>query len=119
MVVDQTTKDDIRALLGSPSTTSTYGPDIWFYISSTKERRGVFEADIVKQNVLGIQFNDDGTVEGYERYNLKDGKPIEVVEKTTPTEGHSLGVLEQLLGNMGRFNAPGRQPGGAMGIPGR
>jgi len=119
VIEGQSTKEDIEALLGSPSTTSTFGPETWFYISATKERTGVFEPDVVKQNVLGVLFDESGVVQEYAQYTMKDGKVIDFVEKTTPTEGHSLGVLEQLLGNMGRFNSPGRQPGGSMGIPGR
>lgn len=119
IIEGQSTREDIEALLGSPSTTSTYGPETWFYISTTKERSGVFEAEVVKQNVLGVLFDEAGVVKEYARYTLKDGKPVEFVEKTTPTEGHSLGVLEQLLGNVGRFNSPGRRPGAAGGIGGR
>lgn len=120
VIEGQSTKEDIEALLGSPSTTSTFGPETWFYISTTKERVGVFEAEVIKQRVLGILFDESGVVQEYAQYTLKDGKPVDVVQKTTPTEGHSLGVFEQLLGNVGRFNSPGgRQPGGAVGVPGR
>lgn len=117
MIEGQSTKEDISALLGSPSTTSTFGPETWFYISTTKERLGVFESDVVKQHVLGVQFDENGVVKEYGQYTIEDGKAVEIVEKTTPTEGHSLGVLEQLLGNIGRFNTGPRQPGGAMGGP--
>lgn len=117
IIEGQSNKEDIAALLGSPSTTSTYGPETWFYISATKERTGVFESDVVKQHVLGIQFDEAGVVKEYGQYTLEDGKPVEIVERTTPTEGHSLGVMEQLLGNIGRFNTGPRQPGGSMGGP--
>lgn len=117
VIEGQSSKEDIAALLGSPSTTSIYGPETWFYISATKERSGVFKADVVKQHVLGIQFDEAGIVKEYGQYTLEDGKPVEIVERTTPTEGHTLGVLEQLLGNVGRFNTGPRQPGGAMGGP--
>lgn len=118
IVQGQSTREDISALLGSPSTTSSFGPETWFYISTRKERSGVFEAEVVKQNVIGVQFDEAGVVKEYGRYTLQDGKPVDIVEKTTPTEGHSLGVLEQLLGNIGRFNGPGRAPGAAGGMGG-
>ncbi len=120
IVEGMSTREDIAALLGSPSTTSTFGPEAWYYITTTKERSGLFVPEVVKQNVFAVRFNEAGTVKDFGRYHLKDGRPVEIVEKTTPTEGHSLGVLEQLLGNIGRFNSPGRQPGtaGGMGGPG-
>lgn len=109
VVEGQSTKDDVQALLGSPSAISDFGDNSWYYISAQKERVGVFKPEITKQNVTEIVFNEAGVVQGINRFGKKDGKPIEVVNKTTPSAGHSMTALEQLLGNFGKFATPGRE----------
>jgi hypothetical protein len=37
-------------------------------------------------------------------YGVEDGRIVEPVERTTPTYGQELTVMQQLLGNFGRFN---------------
>lgn len=101
---DQTTKEDTLRLLGSPSSTSNFGDESWYYISARKETKAFLRPAVVDQNVLRITFGSDGVVKKIEKFNKADGKKIDFVKRTTPTEGHSLGVAEQLLGNLGRFN---------------
>lgn len=108
LVPGQTRDDDVRALFGSPSATSNFGDPIWYYITQKKERRGIFSPEVVEQHVTAIHFDANRTVVEVTDYDQKDGKEVQIVGKTTPTEGHHLGFFEQLLGNFGRFNTPGR-----------
>ena len=39
-----------------------------------------------------------------ERFDKNDGQEIKVVKRKTPTRGKELTVIEQLLGNVGRFD---------------
>lgn len=109
VVKGQSTKDDVVALLGSPSSVSDFGDPSWYYISTQKETVGVFAPEIIKQQVVEIVFNDAGTVQEINEYGKEKGKPVEIVGKTTPSAGHSLTAIEQLLGNFGKFATPGRQ----------
>lgn len=111
--VNQTTKDALQQQLGSPSSTSTFGTETWYYISSKKERKAFFDPKIVEQDVTRIEFDSAGIVSKVEHYTLADGKKIALVKRETPTEGHSLGVMEQLLGNLGRFNKARDRTGGS------
>ncbi|MFN7451557.1 MAG: outer membrane protein assembly factor BamE [Alphaproteobacteria bacterium] len=117
IVVGQSRKDDVQALLGSPSAASHFGDSVWYYIFTREHIFGPQAPEIVKQNVVGVRFDATDTVSEIIRYTAKDGKPVELVEKTTPAEGRTLGVMEQLLGNFGRFNTPGRgiNPTGSPG----
>lgn len=120
IVAGETTGDEVRALLGSPTTTSNYGEPIWYYISMRKETTAFFAPTIEDQKVVAITFDKEGVVQNVEDYAQKDGKDVTLVEKTTPAEGRKLGVVEQLLGNFGKFNAPGRSvTPGTHGSPGR
>lgn len=98
-------KGDVKRALGSPSTKSTFGQDVWYYISNQTERRIFSENEMLDQQVLALSFGYDDNIENIELYGLKDGRKFDFSERTTPTAGHDLTVIEQLLGNVGRFNA--------------
>lgn len=117
ITVGQTTKDQVRELFGSPSAQSTFGDDAWYYINERQQAWGFFKPHVVAQDTTRITFDKNGVVSKVENYNLKDGEDVAMNSRVTPTEGHTLGFLEQVLGNIGRFNAPsndsaapGRQP---------
>ena len=108
IIVGQSRAEDVTALLGSPTTKSNYGDETWYYITEKKERNGMLAPEVTEQQVTAIRFDKASTVADIAEYKKEEGKPVEMVSKTTPTEGHSVTFLEQMLGNFGRFNAPGR-----------
>ncbi len=106
VIIGQSSRDEVREKLGSPSSQSSFGTETWYYISGHTEAVAFFTPDIVEQEVIRIEFNDSGIVSDVKKLTKKDGKEFDVVKRTTPTEGHSMGIMEQLLGNIGRFNKP-------------
>ncbi len=104
--VGQTSEGQVNALLGSPSTISTF-PDwgtVYYYISSETETVAFLAPELIDQQVLAISFDRSSVVKEIKRYGLKDGKQIAFVDRETPTRGREMTVLEQLFGNLGRFN---------------
>lgn len=108
IVPGQSSTDDVRALLGSPTSTSNFGDETWYYITQKQSRVGVFAPEVSEQHVTAITFDGQQRVEEISAFKKEDGKEVQIVSKTTPTEGHSIGFIEQMLGNFGRFNAPAR-----------
>ena len=106
------TKDQVREKLGSPSSVSTFGSETWYYITSRKETTAFFKPEIVEQDVIGIEFDAAGMVTGVASYDKSNSQNVAFVKRTTPTEGHQMGFMEQILGNIGRFNKPGGSTGG-------
>jgi outer membrane protein assembly factor BamE (lipoprotein component of BamABCDE complex) len=104
VTLNVTTRDEVREKLGSPSTQSTFGDETWYYINAVKKSRGILSPEITEQQVTRIVFDASGVVASMNQYNLKDGQNISIVTRETPTEGHSLGFVEQIMGNIGRFN---------------
>jgi hypothetical protein len=41
-----------------------------------------------------------------EQLDASAGQDVDPVARITPTSGHDLTVLEQVMGNVGRFNKP-------------
>lgn len=105
------TKNDVMALLGTPSNTSTFGDDTWYYISSTFESWAFETPTETERQVVKIDFDPAGRVTNIRTLGLKDGKEIDLVTRETPSPGRDLTILEQFLGNVGRFNKSGKGSG--------
>ncbi|GHU04560.1 outer membrane protein assembly factor BamE [Alphaproteobacteria bacterium] len=97
-------RDDVAALLGSPSSTSLFGDNSWYYISNRFESWAFMAPDEVGRLVVVIDFDNDGHVADIRKLTLNNAREVAMSDRETPTVGHDLGVLEQLLGNVGRFN---------------
>ncbi len=105
------TREDVEQILGSPSSTSVFGEESWYYISDLVETRSIFDREIKDRQVVTVRFNGDGVVSQVDAFGLERGKEIEVVERETPSFGESVTILNQLMGNLGRFNNAGMGQG--------
>ena len=97
-------KFDVADLLGAPSAVASFDEDTWYYISQQTRNFAFFKPEIIDQNVLAIRFGDDDRVESTQAWALEDGAIIDPVDRTTPTAGNELSLLQQLFGNIGRFS---------------
>ncbi len=98
-----TSRDDVANMLGSPSSVATFGEETWYYISTETERLAFYEPEVLDQQVVAIAFDSAGLVKSVRRYGLDDAREIELVERKTRTGGKKLTILQQLIGNLGRF----------------
>lgn len=113
LVAGTSTRNDVMALLGSPTTRATFDDNTWLYISEqTKPVIGATNS-VQDQQVVTVTFDQRGVLRSIDRKGLADGLPVQVASRTTPTPGNESSFLQQLLGNVGRFN-----PGGPMGSTG-
>jgi len=108
--VNETISNDVMDILGSPSTTSAIDASIWYYIYSKAETIAFYRPNVTDRRVLVVSFGDDNKVDNLKYYGLEEGKIISYVDRTTPTRGRELTVLQQLFGNLGRLGA-GSLPG--------
>jgi outer membrane protein assembly factor BamE (lipoprotein component of BamABCDE complex) len=110
-----TSRTDVLTLLGTPTSTSTFDKNIWYYIGQRTEQVSFFRPEVVAHQAIGVSFDNAGTldaivVSGKDKYN-----PVSPISKATPTAGKKLTLIEQMIGNVGRFNNAnknGQQPGG-------
>lgn len=97
-------KSDVVSVLGSPSTKSIYGDEVWYYLSNRKERN-IFAADeLAEQEVLAISFDVNAHISNVETYSLSDSRKFAVNQRITETSGNDVSFMEQILGNVGRFS---------------
>jgi outer membrane protein assembly factor BamE (lipoprotein component of BamABCDE complex) len=102
----RTSQDQVLQLLGSPSSRATFDGAVWYYVSQRTERLSFYQEEVVNQDVVAIAFDDLGTVNRVDRHGLDRAQEVSFVDRETPTSGSELGVLEQFIGNIGRFNPP-------------
>ena len=105
------TRATVLAALGSPSAVGTFQRNSWYYIGIRTEAVPYRAPAVLDQQVIAIEFTDIGIVANVQRYSLADATTINPVARETVTRGREMGIIEQLVGNIGRFNPrPGKQP---------
>jgi outer membrane protein assembly factor BamE (lipoprotein component of BamABCDE complex) len=108
----------VQQLLGSPSTQGSFGEEVWYYVSKRTHQTAFFEPEIVDQGVLAITFDSDGIVNDLKVYDRSDGRLVAMVDRETPTHGNQLTIIQQFLGNVGRFSPENSsRPGTPGGVP--
>ena len=86
LIIDQSTSNDVRKLLGTPSTQSKFDNDVWIYIErkQTQSRlRNLGRMKIFKNDVLVLEIDNYGILKKKEFYNIENMKKIKIVEETT------------------------------------
>lgn len=101
-----TTQDQVLEALGSPSAKSSFGDETWYYINMRRESTAFLRPEIADQSAIAIRFSPSGTVDAVEAFDKSQAKDIAIAKRVTPTEGHQMTFMEQMLGNLGRFNSP-------------
>jgi outer membrane protein assembly factor BamE (lipoprotein component of BamABCDE complex) len=99
-----TTRDEVTKILGTPSSVGIFDDKNWYYISRRTSQVAFFDPDVLDQQVYIVNFDTNGVVRAVDHKELKDGRDIEPAPGATPAPGRELTFIEQVLGNVGRFN---------------
>jgi len=96
-------RDEVAEILGSPSSVTPFGSNTWYYISQRTETFAFLAPEVTERQIIAISFDKKGMVSKVDTVGLEDGQKINPVARKTPTHGNTLTVLEQIVGNLGRF----------------
>ena len=86
LIVNESNKNDIKEILGNPSTRSKFDNDVWIYIErkQTQSRlKNLGRMKIYKNDVLVLEINKMGILKKKDFYNKDDMEKIELVDGTT------------------------------------
>lgn len=108
-------KADVAAVIGSPTARATFDDNTWIYISEVTQPRIGRTLGELQQNVVVLSFNEGGVLQTVHKLDKADLLPVSVVARTTPSPGTEASFMQQLLGNIGRFNPTGGNTGGGIG----
>ncbi|WP_435152308.1 outer membrane protein assembly factor BamE [Candidatus Pelagibacter bacterium nBUS_44] len=86
LILNKSNKNDIKRILGEPSTTSKFDNDLWIYIErkqtqSSLKNLGLMK--IYKNDVLVLEINEYGILKKKEFFNKDDMENIKIVKATT------------------------------------
>jgi outer membrane protein assembly factor BamE (lipoprotein component of BamABCDE complex) len=121
LVPGTSTKADVSAIIGSPTAKDTFDDNTWLYISEVTQPRIGRTLGELDQNVVVLNFDDKGVLKTVDKVDKEAALPVTVIARTTPSPGTEASFMQQLLGNIGRFNPAGvgssTTAGGAGGAP--
>jgi len=112
LTAGEDTTSTVRRKLGEPTIVGTFESGTWYYVSTVTEQKMYHHPVPIDRTVVQLSFNDAGVLEGVNRYGLEDGRVVNLENRTTPTFGRELTIVQQLFGNIGRFSDEG---GAAIG----
>ncbi len=103
LVINKTTSNDVRKILGTPSTQSKFDNDVWIYIErkQTQSRlRNLGKMKIFKNNVLVLEIDNYGILKRKEFYNMDDMKKIKIAEETTDANFSRNSFIYEFMSSM-------------------
>ena len=88
LIVKESNKNDVKKILGHPSSEGIFDNSIWIYIERTRTRGKLlkFGQNITsKNNVLALEFNEYGILIKKDFYNMNQINKINFTKNTTGT----------------------------------
>ncbi len=104
VIPGEMTREEVAEILGSPSSVAAFDQETWLYISEKTSTFAFFEPEVIERMVVTVEFDDQGRVLKVSQHGMEEARDIEPVERTTPTAGNELSILDQVLGNFGKYN---------------
>ena len=86
LIVNKANKNDIRKILGNPSTTSKFDNDVWIYIErkqTQSELKTLGRMKIYKNDILVLEIDKYGMLKKKKFYNKDNMQNIKIAKQTT------------------------------------
>ena len=103
LIVNESNKNDIRKILGNPSTTSKFNNDIWIYIERKQTQsniKNLGRMKIYKNDVLVLEINNYGILKKKEFFDKDDMEKIKITKETTETGFSKKAFIYDFLSSM-------------------
>jgi outer membrane protein assembly factor BamE (lipoprotein component of BamABCDE complex) len=103
LIIKKTNKNDVKNILGYPSTVAIFDNSIWIYIERTRTRGKMlkFGQNVTsKNNVLALQFNEYGILIKKDFYNKRQINKINFEKNTTDTVTRERNFIYSFLSSL-------------------
>lgn len=116
-VLPGATQTEILQKLGTPTSKAVFDENIWYYVGEKTAQKAFYRPEVEARTVYEARFDESGILTAL---NKVDGtaQNLEADSQETPAHGKSLTIMQQMLGNLGRFNKPAGSGNGAPEVPG-
>jgi len=110
IIINKSNKNDVKKILGHPSTTGTFNNSIWIYIERTRTKGKMLEFGrniINKNNVLALEFDEYGILIKKDFYNINQINKINFTKNTTDTITREKNFIYSFLSSLRqKINTP-------------
>ena len=86
LITNESNINDIKRILGNPSTKSKFDNDVWIYIERKQTQSklsNLGRMKIYKNDILVLEINEYGILKKKNFYNIDDMEKIKITEETT------------------------------------
>jgi outer membrane protein assembly factor BamE (lipoprotein component of BamABCDE complex) len=91
-------REQVMLVLGTPSTTATFGGEAFYYISAKASRPVAFlNHATTDQRVLAVYFDNQSRVRELANYGMQDGKVFDFISRKTKTGGADINLISQIM----------------------
>lgn len=96
------TKQDVLRTLGTPSTFATFNDNKWYYVNERVITKPLDRKELQSRTVVIFKFSENEKVSSIEFKSKNDGRYVEPSSRETKTQGEKLGIIDQMIGNLGK-----------------
>jgi outer membrane protein assembly factor BamE (lipoprotein component of BamABCDE complex) len=114
LVPGTSTRADVTSLIGSPTARATFDDNTWIYIGMVTRPVIAGTNNVLNQEVVMLTFDSGGVLRHVDKRTQADSEPVDIVSRTTPAPGNNASIMQQLLGNVGRFSPTPLSGGNAI-----
>ena len=101
--VNVSNKNDIKKILGKPSTKSKFDNDVWIYIERKQTQsslKNLGKMKIFKNDVLVLEINEYGILKKKNFYNKDDLENVKFTKETTESEFKRNSFIYEFMSSM-------------------
>lgn len=96
-------REQVRELLGSPSSVVSLDRDTWIYMSAEIEQIAFMRPEETERRLLVVKFGQDGKVADIKHIDKSKGREIEVSEQETAVPEQEQGFFRKYFGGVGQI----------------
>ena len=99
------TEIDVLNTLGTPTAKAVFDENTWYYVGLKTEKKGFLDEKVTERQTVKVVFDESKFVKSITNV---DGDPMDIPisSRVTPTSGNEVTAIQQILGNIGKFNPP-------------
>jgi len=103
LIINQTNKNDIREILGNPSTKSKFDNDVWIYIERKQTQsklKNLGRMKIYENNVLVLEIDKYGLLKKKDFYNKDQMNNIKITKNITGDNFRKNSFIYEFMSSM-------------------
>jgi len=90
--------------IGSPTATDPFDQNIWYYMGQKTEKKGILDPKVTEERIIRVTFDPKTRIVSEIAPMDTQRNDIPLEKRVTPTSGNDLNAVQQMIGNIGKFN---------------